>query len=211
MFSPSTISFASLEYGYKMVMDEEIRNNEKVCQQLQKMNVFDYSFWEKGFESNIEKDISQTRHFIEKVIDKEASISSIKIFKKLIKGVHTTIPSYLKDMEKVRRAKEVVPDDFLSDEECKDQPRKEFKPPKPMKPGKRTLSSNGGKSLDGSDRAKTSFNPDTDAPMEDVQMQDEVGKQVKEYPEKMIVSLTLKEGEQQPGEADINNQDLNMN
>ena len=50
------------------------------------------------------------------------------------------IPNYLEEIESKRKHKEVVPDDFLSDDEVKQEQSSQFKPPKPMKPGKRRLS-----------------------------------------------------------------------
>ena len=47
------------------------------------------------------------------------------------------LPHYLDDIEKKRKEKEIIPDDFLSDEEVKEN--QQFKPPKP-KHNKRLLS-----------------------------------------------------------------------
>lgn len=48
------------------------------------------------------------------------------------------IPNYLSDMEKKRKEKEVIPDDFISDEELKEE-ENVFKPPKVVKHVKRPM------------------------------------------------------------------------
>jgi len=60
----------------------------------------------------------------------------LRLINKILKATHSSIPNYLESMEEKRKEKDVIPDDFISDEEVKEESQ-QFKPPKPMKPGKR--------------------------------------------------------------------------
>ena len=79
----------------------------------------------------------------ERIMNKKTpNITSIKSFKKYIKNIHIQVPNYLKNKEKERKKKDQIPVEFMSDDEMKEEEVKVdgFKPPKPMKPGKRTMS-----------------------------------------------------------------------
>jgi hypothetical protein len=126
-------------------------DNENIFKEMRDQNLFDYSFWEDDIISVERKQFNKVRlrsltlfikilHFLDKVIEIDPNISVIKTYKKSIKAIHSLIPDYLEEIESKRKQKEVVPDDFLSDEEVKQEQSSQFKPPKPMKPGKRRLS-----------------------------------------------------------------------
>lgn len=181
MYTPSIIAFGALAYAFQVTFQEEILLREDIVTALKKQNVFDYSFWERGAGNEDEARVDKVRLYIGKIIDKEPSISIIKTYKKIIKGIHHQVPNYLEDMEKKRKEKEVVPEDFLSDEEIKeamppeflsDFPA-EFKPPKPIKPGKRTLS--------------------VSKPNDATNMKVDSKSDLKEYPEDMMITLTINE------------------
>lgn len=69
--------------------------------------------------------------------------------------MHEQFPNYLKEMETKRKEKDVIPDDFVSDEELKEdglekEDDMEFKPPKPKhhkRPPQGRLNSNGAGNL----------------------------------------------------------------
>lgn len=126
--------------------------------------------------------------------DKEPNISNVKLYKKLTKNTHALIPNYLEDMEKKRKEKEVVPDDFLSDNEVKEGDMERFKPPKPIKPGKRVLNPKSHESHGKYFTLTTSvlFSCLLLCFIESAEKPD-MGGGIKDYPEDMIVNLSLKE------------------
>lgn len=142
LYSPSIIAFGALSYAFTANFTHDIFNNEDITNLLKTHKVFDDSFWDFGVKSEDETRIEKVRLNLITNYGKEPSISSIKIYKKLIKGVHLQLPNYLSDMNKRRKEKEVIPVEFLSDDETKEEESDQFKPPKPMRPGKRSLSIN---------------------------------------------------------------------
>ncbi|CAI2369792.1 unnamed protein product [Moneuplotes crassus] len=206
LYSSSIIAFAIFKYLYRNLLDQDVMYNEALVNIFKNENIFQKSFWEREEAESIEEiyvnkvylyfvdlfgDYSTTKTLQERIEGiKTPDISSIKIYKKYIKVVHTRLPNYLKDKEKARKIKEVIPADFMSDDEIKEQEEVDgFKPPKPMKPGKRTLS--GGKPKESSAPAPTQPPVPQHEPADAKMVPDEGGQGSEVIEDDMEISITL--------------------
>jgi len=121
-------------------MNTTLTKSKSIVDLLVSLNLFDQSFWEKN-SNNVHKDniVSIVKILKNDITRKEISTKNIKVFQKFVKNLHKTFPDYQKELERTRKKHEQVPEDFMSDEEIKEAQEKfaEFKPPKPLKPGKK--------------------------------------------------------------------------
>ena len=206
LYSPLIIAFASFSYVYKNLLQKDVIHDEKLVRFFKKSNILKPDFWERKEsqcmdEIYTEKVIRKIeaiheRHgssgepvsFRDKINkSKKPDVSTIKNYKKYIKGIHLQLPNYLKDKEKERKLKEEIPVDFMSDDERKEEAEIDgFKPPKPIK--QKSKRSSNGKNIE----APTSVPPII--PGQDVEMTIETNKnEMKEHPEDMVISLNLSE------------------
>lgn len=205
LYSASIISFCVFRYLFKNLLNQELLHNEAMVETMKSKEFFKKSFWERGDSQTMEQIIVEKVYFSinhlfddnsvsgENIFDrvqnkKTPDISSIKTYKKYIKVVHMKLPNYLKDKEKDRKKKEVIPVDFMSDDELKEQePVDGFKPPKPMKPGKRSIS--GPKPKEGAPSASVEkpAPPTADATM----APEDKSKELEDMPDDMEISIPI--------------------
>ena len=96
------------------------------------LNLFDYTFWDKTQPSQQRENIKKIIKLISENYGKDHSTKQIKHYKKRVKDMHTKLPKYQIENETNRKKKDIIPDDFISDDERKEEEFGEFKPPKPI-------------------------------------------------------------------------------
>ena len=104
--------------------------NKSLVDLFTRMNLFDMNFWQKGRASKQRDNIKLIIDKIKTMASKMPDKNFYRKNKKLIKELHISLPSFLKEMEDKRKEKDVIPNEFLSDDESKEEIR-EFKAPKP--------------------------------------------------------------------------------
>eukprot|EP00343_Euplotes_focardii_P005498 CAMPEP_0205809066 /NCGR_PEP_ID=MMETSP0205-20121125/13182_1 /ASSEMBLY_ACC=CAM_ASM_000278 /TAXON_ID=36767 /ORGANISM="Euplotes focardii, Strain TN1" /LENGTH=234 /DNA_ID=CAMNT_0053085697 /DNA_START=522 /DNA_END=1222 /DNA_ORIENTATION=- len=200
LYTPSVIALAAFQMVYLSLFEHELCKNENLVKYFKEAGVLTPDFWEKKntqsmneiyvikvrkiLEGKLERASSEGLGFSDKIKNaKLPDVSSIKSYKKYVRGVHNLLPNYLKDKEKDRKAKEIIPIDFLSDDEKVEEGMNGFKPPKPIKQKSKRISHK-------ADEIPSA--PLPVAPNQDVEMvSDTIKVELKDQNDDMIISLDL--------------------
>ena len=95
------------------------------------INLFDLNFWDKDSQSKYRSNIKLIHieikknkgkiKFLEEKLSKESLKDNYYLKNKgLLRDFHYLIPSFARDIEKKRMEAEIIPDDFISDDEFKE-------------------------------------------------------------------------------------------